>query len=63
MEVIITNGDVKTIEWLESVVRDMKANKDMFSTDMQESMHNAEGFLHRIKTNALTFKKLNPQQR
>lgn len=63
MEVIITNGDIKTIEWLESVVRDMKANKDMLSSDMQENMHNAEGFLHRIKTNALTAKKLNPQRR
>lgn len=63
MEVIITNGDIKTIEWLESVVRDMKVNKDMFSTGMQEQMHNAEGFLHRIKTNALTAKKLDPQRR
>ena len=63
MEVIITNGDIKTIEWLESVVRDMKANKDMFSSDMQENMHNAEGFLHRIRTNALTAKKLDPQQK
>ena len=63
MEVIITIGDIKTIEWLEDVLRDMKANKDMFSTDMQEQMHNAEGFLHRIKTNALTVKKLDPQQK
>lgn len=63
MEVIITNGDIKTIEWLEDVVRGMKADKDMSLSDMQESIHNAEGFLHRIKTNALTAKKLNPQRR
>lgn len=63
MEVIITNGDIKTIEWLEGVVRDMKVSKDMFTADMQEQMHNAEGFLHRIKTNALTAKKLDPQRR
>jgi hypothetical protein len=63
MEVIITNGDIKTIEWLENAVRDMKVYKDMFSTNMQENLHNAEGFLHRIKTNALTAKKLDPQQR
>lgn len=63
MEVIITNGDINTIEWLQDVLHGMEINKDIFSMEMQEKLHNAQGFLHRIKTNALTMKKLDPQKR
>lgn len=63
MEVFITDGDIITIEWLQDVLHDMEINKNLFSTEMQENLHNAQGFLHRIKTNAVTLKKLDPQKR
>lgn len=58
MEVFITDGDIDTIEWLEDVLHDVETNKDLFSSDMMEKLHNAKGFLHRIKTNAKSVKKL-----
>lgn len=58
MEVFITDGDISTIEWLEDVLHDMEINKNLFSSDMMEKLHNANGFLHRIKTNAKSVKKL-----
>ncbi len=58
MEVLITKGDIDTIEWLQDMLYDMNKIKGTFSEETREKMYRAQGFLHRIKTNALTAEKL-----
>ena len=49
MEVIILEHDIDIIDWLQEQIKDL---------DKTEMKHDAQGFLHRIKTNALSAKKL-----
>lgn len=58
MEIIITDGDIDTIEWIENALRDIKPGEDALSADTREKIRNAMCFLHRIKTNAKSVKKL-----
>lgn len=49
MEVLILEHDIEIIDWLQEQIKDLEKS---------EKKHDAQGFLHRIKTNALTAKKL-----
>jgi hypothetical protein len=59
MEVLLTERDLLTIDWIEKQLRDKCSAKSGFAPmEEEEDLHNALGFLHKIKTNAISVKKL-----
>lgn len=58
MEVLLTERDLLTIDWIEKQLRNKCSAKSGFAPMEEEDLHNALGFLHKIKTNAISAKKL-----